>query len=335
MTTPFEALRGEWAELAERSGNVFATPEWAETWWRHYGGDRELLVHAEPGLILPLYLWRSRPLRVARFLGHGPGDQLGPVCAPEDVPRAAEALTRFAAERDLHVLLAEQLPGDRPWPELLHGRTVAAGGSPVLRFEGRSWDELVAGYSRNFREQVRRKERKLFREHEAAFRLSESDRFDADLDVLFRLHGARWRAGSGFSPDEAFQRDFAHLALERGWARLWLLEVDGAPRAAWYGLRYGGADAYYQAGRDPEWERQSVGFVLLAHTIRDAVEAGQTEYRFLRGGESFKYRFASEDPGLVTVAVTRGTVAGVALRAAEAGRRLVRIRAARSSVDRT
>ena len=34
--------------------------------------------------VLPLYMWSGRPLRVARFIGHGPGDALGPVCRSED-----------------------------------------------------------------------------------------------------------------------------------------------------------------------------------------------------------------------------------------------------------
>ena len=56
-------------------------------------------------------------------------------------------------------------------------------------------------------------------------------------------------------------------ALERGWLRLWVLEADGKAVAAWYGFRFAQIDWYYQSGRDPDWERQSVGFVLLAHTI--------------------------------------------------------------------
>jgi CelD/BcsL family acetyltransferase involved in cellulose biosynthesis len=44
-----------------------------------------------------------------------------------------------------------------------------------------------------------------------------------------------------------------------------------------------------------------VGLVLLAHSIRAALEDGLDEYRFLRGAEPYKYRFADEDPGLETI----------------------------------
>jgi hypothetical protein len=37
------------------------------------------------------------------------------------------------------------------------------------------------------------------------------------------------------------------------------------------------------------------------------------EYRLLRGGEDYKLRFATGDPGLETVAVSRGSLASAAL----------------------
>ena len=315
----------EWAELAERSGNVFATWEWASIWWRHFGDGRPLHLTAcrspggEPVALLPLYAFARRPFRVLRFLGHGPADQLGPVCASDDRPTAARALRESLRELRWDAFVAEQLPGNEGWSAVLGGRVLRRTGTPVLRFDGKGWDELLAGKSRNFREQVKRRERKLAREHELRFRLSEDrEGLDADLDTLFALHSERWSAGGSVfgGPTEAFHREFAACALERGWLRLWILELDGRPVAAWYGLRFAGCECYYQAGRDPAYDRHSVGFVLLVHSIRAALEDGVREYRFLRGGEDFKYRFANADPGLETLGVWRGPAGRAAVAAA-------------------
>src|SRR4051794_5188535 len=95
------SVRDEWNALAERAGNLFATHEWAAAWWEVYGEDRSLLVTAcrdSAGrlvALLPLYLASRRPVRTLRFLGHGPADQLGPVCAPEDRQAAAGAPRGF------------------------------------------------------------------------------------------------------------------------------------------------------------------------------------------------------------------------------------------------
>jgi alkylation response protein AidB-like acyl-CoA dehydrogenase len=69
------------------------------------------------------------------------------------------------------------------------------------------------------------------------------------------------------------------------------------------GAGLAGVESYYQAGRDPRWNRYHVGFVLLAHAIQQAACASMTEYRLLRGGEPYKYRVATTDPELETVGV--------------------------------
>jgi CelD/BcsL family acetyltransferase involved in cellulose biosynthesis len=303
----------EWDALAEAAANPFGTHAFCAAWWNAYGRGRQLAVARVAGAdgraaaLLPLYRADRGPVRLLRFLGHGAADEAGPLCAREHRPLAAEALRRQAAELGARgVLLAERLAGDSGVAEALGGRVVRAESSPVLAIGGQSWDEWLATKSSNFRGQVRRMERKLAREHELRFRLTEDPaRLPEDLETLFRLHDLRWAVEGGtaaFTEDRrAFHRDFAARALERGWLRLWIADVDGEPAAAWYGLRHAGHDWYYQLGRDPRWDRYKIGFVLLVHTIRDAFEAGAESYRFGLGDEEYKGRFATHDPGLLTV----------------------------------
>ncbi len=304
----------EWRSLAEESGTVFGTPEWISTWWRHFGAGRRLLLTAcrdadgELVGVLPLFVWTERPLRVVRFLGHGPGDALGPVCRPGDRPAVATALRRRLRECAATLMVGENLPGEDGWSRLLGARVVDREASPVLALDGTGWESLLASWSRNLRSQVRSRERRLLDAHPIRFRLADDpEHLTSDLDWLFHLHRSRWEDGSGFGDAEAFHRDFAVLAQSRGWLRLWLLEIDEIPRAAWYGFRFGGAESYYQAGRDlhPVWDKYRLGFVLLAHSIREAANDGAREYRFLRGSEDFKYRFASHDNGLETVVLAQ------------------------------
>jgi CelD/BcsL family acetyltransferase involved in cellulose biosynthesis len=316
-----DPLAAEWTRLAEQSGNVFGHWEWLSLWWEHYGRGRTLRIVAcrdadgELVAILPLYMYARGRLRIARFLGHGPGDELGPVCRPADRPLAARALQRVADEWGLHLLVADSLPGDSAW-RALGGTRLEAEASPVIRLETTSWDEFVAGKSRNFRQQSGKLTRRLSRAYRVEIREADDpDRIERDLDLLFELHGRRWRTGeSRFAGvDMPFQRAFARRAFDLGWLRLRFLEVDGRPAATGYVLRFGDVDADYQNGRDPAFERDSVGFVLLNHAVRSAVESGRREYRFLRGGEGYKYRFATHDPQIETIAVPHGVGGAVAL----------------------
>jgi CelD/BcsL family acetyltransferase involved in cellulose biosynthesis len=246
-----------------------------------------------------------------RFVGHGPADQLAPVCAPADRELAARAL-RLALNGGVgrwQAMIADRMPGDQGWPALIGGPVVDRKPSPTLVTDGLDWEGFLRSRSRNFRDQARRRERKLARGHDLRFRLCDDpERLDGDLDTLYRLHAARWGEGSGSfrPPRDAFHRDFAASALARGWLRLWTLELDGSAAASWLGYRFGGKEWYYQAGRDPALEREAVGFVLMTHTIREALNDGVSEYKLLLGGESYKDRFATADHGLETVLLGRG-----------------------------
>ena len=324
-----EDVRDDWEALASVTQNVFSTWEWAWLWWKRFGGSRTLFVHACRSAdgrvvgILPLYFWRRRPFRVVRFVGHGEADQLGPVCLPEDRPAVADALRSLLADARADVFLAERAAREEGWGALLGAAELHAEPSPVVRFGVETWEDFLRTRSRNFRDQARRRERRLAERHEIRFRLAtDPETLDRDLDALFSLHRARWSGTqTDFGRREAFHREFAARALERGWLRLWLLEVDGHPRAAIHGFRLGDVESFYQSGRDPAFDDRSVGFVVLLHAIREALGDGMSEYRLLLGGEPYKYRFANEDREVVTLATTRTRRAHAVLAGAVAARR--------------
>jgi CelD/BcsL family acetyltransferase involved in cellulose biosynthesis len=314
----------EWRRLAHRAGNPFGTWEWASTWWRHRGGDREQRIlgcrRADGSLagVLPLYFSASRPVRTLRFAGHGPADQLGPVCEPGDREAVARAFRHSLSHtNEWDVCVMERLSGAEGWPALIEGKQTRREACPTMTLPAGGWEAFLGSRSAHFRQQVRRLERKLVREQDLRFRLAaDPDRLDRDMDTLFTLHQARWGETTDFLRDKPFHHDLAREALAAGWLRLWIAELNGAPAAAWYGFRLGGADWSYQQGRDPAWEHGRIGFVMIMHTIRDALEDGIPEYRFLVGAEGYKYRLAEREDHVTTVAVARGPAGRAALAAA-------------------
>jgi CelD/BcsL family acetyltransferase involved in cellulose biosynthesis len=316
----------DWRRLAHTAGNPFGTWEWASAWWRHQGGDREQRIlgcrRADGSLagVVPLYFSADRPLRTLRLAGHGPADQLGPVSEAADREAVAEAFRHWLSHTDDWALcVTERLSEAEGWPALIDGTQTRREACPVVPLPADGWDAFLAAKSAHFRQQVRRLERKLVREQALRFRLAtDSNRLDKDMDTLFALHEARWAAAgtTGFLSIKPFHRDLARQALDAGWLRLWIAELNGAPAAAWYGFRLGGAEWSYQQGRDPAWERGRIGFVLNMHTIRDALEDGVSEYRFLIGSEGYKYRLAEREDHVTTLAIARGVAGRAALAAA-------------------
>jgi CelD/BcsL family acetyltransferase involved in cellulose biosynthesis len=332
VTSELADVREDWQRLALDCGNVFSTWEWADCWRQTLaaGGEISLTVlrdpAGEPVALLPLHVAQRFGLRVARFIGHGPADLLGPVCAPAHSKRAAAELLGHArnALDGRGIVIAERLGGEENMAEATGIPRLRREPSPVLSLGG-SFQDFLGAQSRNFRSQARRYERRLEREHGLRYRLTEDpERLQEDLRILLALHAARWgeKSGSFVGPREEFHRAFASRALEAGWLRLWTMELRGVPVAAWYGFRFGGVETYYQAGRHPLYEELRVGFVLLLHTIRRAFEDGMQEYRFGLGGEEYKSRFTQADPGLDTLALGLGLPGRAAVAVSRAGLRM-------------
>jgi CelD/BcsL family acetyltransferase involved in cellulose biosynthesis len=319
--------RAEWSRLAVEAGNIFATPEWLCAWWRWYGGRQDALIglvrsDAEIIAVVPLYVWWKRGLPILRFIGHGVSDRLGPILPPCTERRAAEAIASAFDAIPLRrfILLAELVTGQQQFGGLAGARTLYTDASPLLRIEHASWDDFLKNRGSNFRQQVRRFPRKLAGLGHVSYRLaSDPLTLGHDLDTLFDLHRRRWDgATTPFLLAAGLHREIAACALRRGWLRLWFLEIDRKPVAAYYGFRTGGIEVAYQGGRDPRLTKYPLGFVLLSHAVREAMNDGIAEYHLLRGGEGYKARFANTDLGLETSAVARGVDARLVLTAASA-----------------
>ena len=303
-----------WSKLSEGLANAFVSPDWFFAWLRNYGetaGPYVTVLREPDGSVhslFPFVLSRERRRPTIAFAGANLGDYFEPVAPRGDAELAAAGAGLALAGRrpEWSAVVLHNVDADAPWAEALrwaggaglaevtHPREVL----PYVTLEGLSWEAYLATRSRNFRGQVNRKLRRLGDEHEVVFRLADDPaRLADDMAIFFAFHDRRWetRGGSSMASERAraFHVDFATSALRSGALRLWFLEVDGTPVAAWYGWSYGGRYSYYLAGFDPDWSRQSVGLLLLAHTIRAATEEGAHEYDLLRGDEEYKDRFAT------------------------------------------
>jgi CelD/BcsL family acetyltransferase involved in cellulose biosynthesis len=309
----FESLdsaRTIWERLAKRAHNPFATYEFAETWWRHFGDGRPLRLEAiddsdgAPRALLPLFVAEDGDRPTLRLIGHVEADLLGPICAPADRVAALGAVAGALGPGPARLIADDVAAGTA---EVLGGLVEARMASPVLELPPGGWEGLLASLSANHRASVRAKERRLMRRGRVEVREADAATLEGDFATLIRLHRARFGEKSRvYDGDHGeFHIAFAEVAARCGWLRLRLLEIDGVAVAANYALRYGGDEWFWQSGRDRSWEDASVGSVLTAHCLRAAAEDGVRTYRWLRGDESYKLRWATGDEPLETVLLER------------------------------
>jgi CelD/BcsL family acetyltransferase involved in cellulose biosynthesis len=319
------SFEDEWRDLAELRGNGFITPEWFRAWWSHRPASISPLIavvrHPDRSLaaVFPFVLDSQRRPRAIRFAGATWGDLFGPATRLEDeAPAAAAVMAALEAEGlDRNILNLDHVNEDaRWWPQMQSSATKRQAKFEQQRFEvphidltGLDWDGYLASRSRNFRQQLRQRERRLREQHEVEIRTATEETLELDLAHIFTLHERRW-AGRGNSSLNtpgvvAFLTEFSRAIFRNGWLRLRLLEADGVPVAAFLGWRLGDVYAFYQSGFDPAWAPKSVGTVLMADTIRSAIDEGAGTFDLLLGAEAYKQRFANDSHFVETIFLTR------------------------------
>jgi len=123
----------------------------------------------------------------------------------------------------------------------------------------------------------------------------ESD-LDGEMTRLFDLHQRRWNQRwlpgvFGSRRVRRFHRDAARALLGQNALRLYSLKLDGETQASLYCFAFGDRTCYYQGGFEPTLSKWSLGTVLTARVLQDAIAEGRTTFDFLRGDEPYKAKW--------------------------------------------
>jgi CelD/BcsL family acetyltransferase involved in cellulose biosynthesis/selenocysteine lyase/cysteine desulfurase len=328
ISSPEQVARlcAQWDSLLERSRRhpVFLTPEWMLTWWEVYGeGARMFLIavrHKDRLVgLLPCYitgpaLRKGDPYpRQLRLLGSTavcsdlldglaePGFE-GPVIAAwQSAIRAhqGEWESLEFADLDQEGLLFHAIRREPAlWGKALTWTERAGEPCPFIPLPA-SWEDYLSSLSPKRRREIRHDRRALERVGPVRVRaVTETDQVEGAMAVLMRLHQLRRESlgDQGSFADRAYGR--FHLMVsrrmaERGWLRLWFLDINGTPAAARYQFVYRGCVHDYLPGQDPSWYRFSVGLVLLSYCVEYAILNRDQEVNLLRGAETYKLRWAA------------------------------------------
>ncbi len=316
-TRGLAAIADEWKQLQEACSPLtpFQTWEWNSLWWQHFGRGKSLRLilfrEAETKKlcgVAPLYISRHRglPLRRLTWLGNGNSDYLGILALSTHQDIVVSSFKHYLA----HILRGwdyADLPQQRFDSPLLHSlhspdlvlEILPQEPCPILMLPT-SWDVLMQQLGKKMRSNLGYYDRLLLRTHaDAEYSVATQENLELGMTALFDLHQRRWNARwlpgvLGKPRVQRFHRDIARVFLDRGWLRLHLLSIEGRIRAVIYCFAVQGRTFYYLGGFDPELSRLSIGTLLNGRAIRMAMEEGNAEFDFLRGNESYKYRWQPE-----------------------------------------
>ena len=302
-----------------KMASLFLSRQWQEVWWENFGDGRELT-----GFSL------DRPdgtIGAVASLAKA-GDTIGFVGSP-DTFDYNDFLIRPGFEESFYSALLDILDGwewseirldslleDSPtlalFPDLASGR----GYSVETEYEDVTsgvhlpgdWEDYLAVLNKKDRHELRRKLRRLDSQTDWRwYCLSTPDEVLGRLDDFLSLMRASSPDKAEFmTPDrERFFRAMARRMAELDRIRLFFMEMDGKLAASSLCFDYGSARLLYNSGYDPEMSYYSVGLLLHAMCVKDAIERGIPYFDFLRGPEPYKAHLGGQQKSLYRMVVKR------------------------------
>jgi CelD/BcsL family acetyltransferase involved in cellulose biosynthesis len=308
----FAELQPEWHELLQHSvtNHVFMTPEFMHSWWSILG-EGELQVctfrNDEGKLvgIAPLFLFinddQQKQLSLIGCVNVS--DYLDVVVHREHQTEVYNTLKEALTDHipDWEVVCLWSIPEKSPTRESLKGFKLPLTETqqdvcPAISLPP-TWEEYLQQVGKKQRHEIKRKWEKLFRETSAEFELMEKPaEIRTTIDEFIALHQKSSAEKKSFWDEKHIQffRTFAVETAEEGWLKLYFLKIDNKRVAAMLGFEYGDQFFLYNSGFDSDdYKQLSVGNVLTAYTIQQAIERKNQKYDFLRGNEEYKFRFGA------------------------------------------
>ena len=316
-----EGSEKQWQKVLAASAvdTLFATPQWQRVWWAQFGDGAELLIlclNGGDGIegVAPLALRNG----TVSFVGG------------QDLCDYGDFLVRRGAESHFYPSLMDHLDGEE-WgtlelsslpehsPTLVYLPDLARERGYSVEVEEEdvapglslpdSWDEYLQALSKKDRHELRRKLRRLDSSGKEFryYKLSETLDSENDLNDLFSLmrHGHEAKRRFLTEPREKFFRNIAREMANIGVLKLFFLELEGERVAAAMCFDYGAARLLYNSGFNPDYSFYSVGLLLKALCVKDAIEEGKAYFDFLRGSEPYKYDLGGKNKVIYRMVVRR------------------------------
>ena len=321
----FTEIAAEWDALAPQgmTNTPFQQRHYQASWWRHLAPQDSTLhtvaVRHDDGrlaAIACLYLLDG----VLHFNGCvEETDYLDLIANAADAEASWETILAFLLAPDFPSWRALELcniPENSPSRVVLPAAASARGLTvvesinevcPVIALPG-TFDAYLEGLESKQRREISRKLRRAEgAEAECHIVGPEEDLAQAVDDFLELLQKSTYEKRDWLTPGRrAVFHETAAAAQEAGALQLMFLEVIGEKAAALFNFDYDNRIWVYNSGLDPDaFAALSPGVVITAWAIEHAIEDGRAEFDFLRGNETYKYRFGAEDTTIYRLQIQR------------------------------
>lgn len=171
-----------------------------------------------------------------------------------------------------------------------------------------TFDDYLAQIDSKQRREIKRKLRRAFGADAQLVQVSQEDDITEAVDTFLELLQKSTFEKRDWLNEGRTQlfHTVAKAAQEAGTLQLLFMEVDGQKAAALFNFNYNGRIWVYNSGLDPDkFGNLSLGVVISAKAIELGIEQGAAEFDFLRGNETYKYRFGAQDTTIYRIEINR------------------------------
>lgn len=318
--TNFEALSKEWTELLPRaySDNVFLTPTWQNLWWTQFSksGKLHLLAFRDREKLIGIAPLIEKNSSIY-FLGDTDlFDYHDFIVDSKYLDDFYDKLSSYFTASPWSSIKLHSLGNESPTLKQLPGKICSMGWNSKIVLEDsvpgmnlpQNWDEHLAKLGKKHRHELKRKIRRL--EDNGPYNVISSGDVNSSkvsIEEFLDLMKASKEEKSRFmtADREVFFREMVHVLSSEKTLNLYFLEVQDHIVASAICFDYNGSRFLYNSGYNPQFSHLSVGLILKAFTVRDAIESGFHYFDFLRGDEPYKYHLGGQESHISTLELSR------------------------------
>jgi CelD/BcsL family acetyltransferase involved in cellulose biosynthesis len=170
------------------------------------------------------------------------------------------------------------------------------------------FETYLAGIDKKQRHEIRRKLRNVEQSpvEGRLYLTQDQEQLDSDIETFINMMAQDPNKKDFLTPQmRQHIRNTAQVAFSENWLQLAFYTIDNQKAAANMSFIFNDRLWLYNSGWEWEFREYSPGWVLLANLIQWSVEQGIKEFDFMRGDETYKYRFGGVDRQIYQVVIKR------------------------------
>jgi len=322
ILTQFDTLtEQEWDLLLAQSAvnTPFLRYGYQHTWWQHQGGGewqqtelRIITARENEQLIgiAPLFIGEKNGQKEIHFIGSVEiSDYLDFIVQPQNSKAFIAGVFNLIKDEKARfpgTINLFNIPDNSPSLEIMKEigesedwsiEIENAYHTPTITLS-EDWDTYLAGINKKQRHEIRRKLRRASASEDTVswYITAEESLLGQDIADFFQLMESDEEKKRFLTEDMRKQMEaIAQWAFNAGILQLSFLTINDEKVAGYLCFDYENIIWVYNSGFRPDFQYYSPGWVLLSYLIQHAIHAGKTHFDFMRGDETYKYRFGAAD----------------------------------------